>query len=391
MHKVLTGNSAVSHAVRLARAEVIAAYPITPQTSIVEELAEMCADGRCSARFIHSESEHSSMSACIGASAAGARAFTATSSQGLAYMHEMLHWAAGGRHPVVMAEVNRSLAPPWTIYTDQQDSLSQRDTGWLQFYCRDNQEVLDSTLLAFKVAERVSLPAMVVLDAFVLSHTVEPVDIPDQSLVDRFLPRREAAYRIDPDHPAAFGGMKGVQAWMETRVELEQVMEATPDLIAEEAALWKSLTGRCLNALQAYRMEDAEVALLAAGTAAITMTLAVDHLREAGIRAGALGLWLFRPFPVADLRRRCERLEHLVVFDRSCSYGHGGIFAAECRSALYDLPQRPRVIGLAGGLGGREIDPKTLAEETARRVESRGQKSGNALLEWFGVRGRGGQ
>ncbi|MCF7810023.1 pyruvate ferredoxin oxidoreductase, partial [bacterium] len=274
MQKVITANHAVSHAVRLARVEVIAAYPITPQTSIVEELSEMCARGDPAAEFIHSESEHSAMSASIGASMTGARAFTATSSQGLAHMCEMLHWAAGSRLPVVMAEVNRSLAPPWTIYTDQQDSLSQRDTGWMQFYCRDNQDVLDTTILCFKIAERVALPAMFILDAFVLSHTNEAVDIPDPELVDSFLPKREAAFKLDPKDPHAYGGMMNVDCWMESRWHLQNAMEAAVDITLEEADNWEKLTGRRLQPLIPYRMEDAEVAIVAAGTAAWTATLA---------------------------------------------------------------------------------------------------------------------
>ncbi len=295
MKKVITANHAVSHAVRLARVNVIAAYPITPQTSIVEELSEMCARGDLNAEFIHSEMEHSAMSTCIGASVTGARTFTATSSQGLAHMCEMLHWAAGGRLPVVMAEVNRSLAPPWTIYTDQQDSLSQRDTGWLQFYCRDNQEVLDTALLCYKIAEQVSLPAMLVLDAFVLSHTNEAVDIPDQELVDRFLPRRKTEMKIDPKEPHAFGSMMNVDCWMETRVQLQEAMNAAIEIVDYETDQWEKLTGRRLQPLIPYRMDDAEVAVLCAGTAAWTATLSVDALREKGVKAGAIGLWIVRP------------------------------------------------------------------------------------------------
>ena len=214
MKKVMLGNHAVSWGVTLARAEVIAAYPITPQTQIVEELAEMCADGRLAARFIKVESEHSAMAACIGAAATGARAFTATSAQGLALMHELLHWAGGGRLPIVMADVNRAMAPGWTVWTDQNDSLSQRDTGWIQLYCETNQEVLDTTAQAFKLAEAVDLPAMIVLDAFFLSHTSEPVDIPDQTDVDAFLPRREARLKLDTADPHSFGSLATPAVYM---------------------------------------------------------------------------------------------------------------------------------------------------------------------------------
>ncbi len=382
MKKVLTANHAVSHAVKLANVDVIAAYPITPQSSVVEELSEMCARGDISAKFIHSESEHSAMSSCVGASQAGARAFTATSSQGIAFMHEMLHWAAGGRLPIVMAEVNRSLGPPWTIYTDQQDSLSQRDTGWMQFYCRDNQEVMDTTLICFKVAERVSIPAMLVLDAFILSHTNEAVDIPDQSLVNEFLPPKDAPFKLDPKDPHAYGGMMNVDCWMESRYHLQKAMDAAIDIVDEEVALWKELTGRDLRPLQQYRMDDAKYVIMAAGTAAWTVTLAVDQLRDKGIPVGGIGLWMFRPFPVSALREAMKGVERLFVVDRSCSYGHGGIFAQECRSALYDVPDKPAITGIVAGLGGREITHQGLADE----IEAAIQKPSNGLMHWMDVK-----
>ncbi|MDP8240968.1 MAG: hypothetical protein P9X24_17905 [Candidatus Hatepunaea meridiana] len=382
MKKVITGNHAVSHAVKAARVDVIAAYPITPQTSVVEELSEMCARGELTAQFIHSEAEHSSMSACIGAAMTGARAFTATSSQGLAHMCEMLHWAAGGRVPVVMAEVNRSLAPPWTIFTDQQDSLSQRDTGWMQFYCRDNQEVFDTTLLCFKIAERVSVPAMMILDAFVLSHTYEAIDITDQAIVDEFLPTREPAFKLDTKKPQAFGGMMNVDCWMESRYHLQKAMEAVPAIVKEETANWERLTGRKYQALQPYRMEDAKYAITCAGTASWTATLAVDILRDKGIPVGSIGLWMFRPFPVDELRRLTQGLDRLIVVDRSCSYGHGGIFAQEIRSALYDTPEKVNITGIIAGLGGREI----TAEGLAREVEDVIGNGGDELIRWMEVK-----
>jgi len=204
MKKVLEGSHAVSEAARLARVQVIAAYPITPQTHIVEALSQHCADGSLKARFINVESEHSAMAAVIGAASGGARAFTASSSHGLAYMHELLHWAAAARLPIVMAEINRALGPGWNIWTDQTDSLAQRDTGWIQLYCEDGQEALDTTLQAFRLAEAVNLPVMVILDAFYLSHTFEPIDVPEQEMVDRFLPAPSPRIRLDPDDPRAF-------------------------------------------------------------------------------------------------------------------------------------------------------------------------------------------
>lgn len=383
MKKVLTGNQAVAWAVKLASPQVIAAYPITPQSTIVEELSEMCADGVLDAEFIACESEHSALSACIGASAAGVRTFTATSSQGLAYMHEMLHWAAGGRLPVVMAEVNRSLAPPWTIYTDQQDSLSQRDTGWIQIYCRYNQEVLDSVLIAYKVAERVSIPAMVVLDAFLLSHTAEPVDIPDEELIRQFLPLREPAFCLDPRQPGAIGGMKRPDSWMETRVELQAMMESLPYLLEEEIESWFSLTGRTYQLIEPYRWDDAEIGILTAGSIGLEIQLAVDQLREQGLPVGSLSIWLFRPFPIERLRLLCGKVKQLIVIDRSCSYGHSGIFAQEVRSALYDASHQPQVIGLIGGLGGREISANKLTRWVKESL--RHSRRSDSLCYWLDV------
>ena len=217
MKQVMMGNHALSFGAMISRVQVIAAYPITPQTQVVELLSELCADKRLDAEFIKVESEHSAMAACCGASAVGARTFTATSAQGLALMHEMIHWAVGGRLPVVLGNINRAMGPPWTIWTDQNDSLSQRDTGCLQFYCQSNQEVLDTVVQAFKVSEQVLLPSMIILDAFVLSHTSEIVDVPDQKLVDKYLPPFNPKYMLYPKEPHTFGGQKGPDGYYELR------------------------------------------------------------------------------------------------------------------------------------------------------------------------------
>ena len=224
MKEVLEGSHAVSEAARLARIQVVAGYPITPQTHIIEALSAHCADGSLDARYIPVESEHSAMAAVIGAAAAGVRAFTATSSHGLALMHEMLHWAAAARLPIVMGEVNRALGPGWNIWMDQSDSLAQRDTGWIQLYCEDAQDALDTTLIAFRLAEAVNLPVMVVIDAFFVSHTFEPVDVPDQAAVDRFLPPIEPRIRIDVDNPRSLYPMVGPPAFMEMRRNMQDGM-----------------------------------------------------------------------------------------------------------------------------------------------------------------------
>ena len=222
----------------------------------------MCASGELKARFIKVESEHSAMAACVGASATGARAFTATSSQGLALMHEMLHWAAGGRHPIVMVDVNRALGPGWNVWMDQTDSLAQRDTGWIQLYCENNQEVVDTTIMAFKLAEQIDVPVMIVLDAFYLSHTAEPVDIPDQALVDGFLPPRNAAFKLDPKDPHSFGALVKPEDFTEMRWHLQDAMRrAMPafDAIEQE---WQQAFGRSYGAIESYRADDAELVLV---------------------------------------------------------------------------------------------------------------------------------
>jgi len=364
MKKVIMGNHAVSWGAQLARVEVISAYPITPQTQIVEELSEMCADGRLPARFIKVESEHSAMAACIGASAAGTRAFTATSAQGLALMHELLHWAALGRLPIVMADINRAMAPGWSIWTDQNDSLAQRDTGWIQLYCETNQEVLDTTIQAFRIAEAVDLPVMLVLDAFFLSHTSEPVDIPDRELVDAFLPPRTPRYKLDVNDPRAFGALVRPENYLEFRRRQQDAMEQALGVIDEVDRDWGRRTGRYYGLLEEYRTDGAELVLVTSGTITSTARHVVDLLREKELAVGLVKLKAFRPFPTELLRETLSGVPRVAVLDRNISPGHGGIFAEELRSALYDLDSalRPEVFGYVLGLGGRDVTPKVIED-----------------------------
>jgi pyruvate/2-oxoacid:ferredoxin oxidoreductase alpha subunit len=362
--KVIVGNHAVSIGVQLARAEVVAAYPITPQTQVVEMLSELCASGELAARFIKVESEHSAMAACVGASAVGARTFTATSSQGLALMHEMLHWAANARHPVVMANINRAMGPGWNVWADQNDSLSQRDTGWIQLYCETNQEVLDTTIQAFRLAEAVDLPVMVILDAFYLSHTSEPVDIPDQALVDEFLPRRDARLRLDTEDPRAFGALVRPDDYMEMRWDQQHAMATARRLFDEIDADWRVLTGRAWGAIEGYRAEDAELILVTSGTITSTAREVVDARRAHGEKVGLVKVKMFRPFPTSAVRRALSGVRRVAVLDRNVSPGRGGIFAEEIRAALYDVPpdDRPWLHGYVLGLGGRDVTPETIDE-----------------------------
>ncbi len=357
MRALLKGNDAVAHAVKLARVQVISAYPITPQTSIVEDLAEMTARGELNARFLKVESEHSAMAACVAAAATGARAFTASSSQGLLLMHEMLHWAAGARLPIVLAEVNRAVGPGWNIWLDESDSLSQRDTGWMQVYCESSQEVCDTVLQAFEVSRRVLLPTMVALDAFFLSHTYEDMDLPDQAVADAFVRPLKIPHGLDPENPASVGALVAPDRFMEFRRKIDLAHREALQVWEDVGDEWAKLTGRKYGLIEEYRTEDAEVVLVAAATAASTAKQAIDDLRKTGLAAGLLRLRVFRPFPAEALRKALGGKRHVVILDRDFSFGHHGIFHQEIQSALYSLPPwgQPHVRGVIAGLGGRDI------------------------------------
>jgi pyruvate/2-oxoacid:ferredoxin oxidoreductase alpha subunit len=362
MKQVAEGSQAVSEAVRLAKVQVIAAYPITPQTHIVEELSEYCANGTLNARFICVESEHSAMAALIGAASSGVRTFTATSSHGLAYMHELLHWASGARLPIVMTNVNRALGPGWNIWLDQTDSLSQRDTGWIQLYCEDSQDALDTTLIAYRLAESVNLPVMVVLDAFFLSHTYEPVDIPDQETVNTFLPPLSPRFQIDTANPAAFNQFVSPQAYMEMRYNIQTAMQRVPGNYNEIAQDFKAIFGRDPRLAEDVHCDDAEIIFVTAGTTVSTCRQAVDRLRQAGEKAGLLKLKMFRPFPVDFFRQVLNGKQKVAVVDRNCSFGASGIFAQELRAALYNAEAPPEIFGYIAGLGGRDVTPETIED-----------------------------
>ena len=362
MRHVLEGSHAVSEAVRLARAQVISAYPITPQTHIVEQLSEYCANGTLDARFLRVESEHSAMAALIGAASSGVRTFTATSSQGLALMHELLHWASGARLPIVMAQVNRALAPGWNIWADQTDSLAQRDTGWVQFYCENGQEVLDTTIQAFRLAEWVNLPVMVNLDAFFLSHTYEPVDVPEQKSVDRFLPPYKPRFQLDLANPCAFNQLAPPNIYMEMRHSIQMAMEEAFTFFEQMEEEFESILGRRHGAVEAIQCDDAEVILITSGTVTSTSRQVVAELREKGEKVGLLKIKLFRPFPVNMLRELTKSASKVAVIDRNFSFGASGIFAQEVKAALCNFPGHPPVYGYVAGLGGRDITTEVIEE-----------------------------
>ena len=387
--KLMNGNYAAAYGSRLARAEVVAAYPITPQTTIVEQIADFVASGEMKARYVTVESEHSAMAACIAAASAGARTFTATSSQGLLLMHELLHWASGARLPVVMVNVNRAVAPPWSVWADQTDSISQRDTGWMQFYSESTQEELDTVIMSYKISEdpEIMLPSFTTEDAFFLSHTYEPVDIPDQAMVDGFLPPFDPEIKLDVDKPRGFGSLSMPHQWyMELRYLIAEAMDRSRQKILKVEKEWKELTGRSYGGLlDEYRTEDADVVLMNAGTAASTIREVIDNLRKQGKKVGLARIRSFRPFPTEEIRALGKRVHTIGVMDRSYTFGDGGAFFTEVKGALYNLKDRPAVKNFVVGIGGRDITMKTVEKlyDNLYKVKSGGLDSEK---EWIDLK-----
>ncbi len=359
----------------MCRVQVIAAYPITPQSKIPEVLSEYVERGELQAEFVRVESEHSAMGVCISASLVGARAFTATAANGLAYMHEQLHWAAGARVPIVMPVANRGLGAPWTILNDMQDTISQRDTGWIQFYCLNNQEIFDQIILAYKVAERVLVPVMVCFDGFRLSHTMMPVEVPDQEAVDAYLPPYQPPYALDPNHPVNINPVvmtdplpdpegRPCPGYMGFRRRLQQTLENTLEIISEEGRSFGERFGRSYeDPLFRYMTEDAELLFVTMGSLASEASEAVDLLRADGIRAGVIGLRVFRPFPKTALRSALPQAKVLAVLEKAISYGHEGALATEIKAVLYgENGTRPVVADFILGLGGKDVKPDEITE-----------------------------
>ncbi|MHA1594979.1 MAG: pyruvate ferredoxin oxidoreductase [Candidatus Baldrarchaeia archaeon] len=394
---ILTGNYSAAYAAKAARVQVVAAYPITPQTSIVEKIAELIERGEMKCEYVRVESEHSAMAACIGASAAGARAFTATSAHGLAYMHEMLHWAAGARLPIVMAVINRAMGPPWNIWPDHIDSLSQRDTGWIQFYVESNQEFFDTIIQAYRVAEdpEVRMPAMVCGDGFLLSHTYQPVHVLSEKEVEEYLPPYEPPFDIsDVDNPVTHGNIVLAEAvgtqvgYMEYRYLMQVGMLKAKDKIKKAADDFKRMFGRYHGALvEEYRTNDAEVVMVSMGTLAAQAKYVVDMLREQGYQVGSVKLRVYRPFPYEDFIRIGRRVKVLVVVDRNASYGYCGISAADIAAALYGEKNPPLIMNFIVGIGGRDVTPDMQAELFMRAFKALEEEKEGFICEWVGLKG----
>lgn len=379
---IMDGNQAAAIAARLSRVQVVAAYPITPQTPLTEQLSLFVESGELKAEYVAVESEHSALAVCTSASIVGARAFTATSAHGLAYMHEMLHWAAGARLPIVLACVNRAIGAPWNVLNDQQDSIAQRDTGWIQIYCRNNQEILDTVIQAFRIAEQVYVPVMVCYDGYILSHTEMPVDIPDQADVDKYLPPYKPHTTLDPANPKNYNlvtladprvGVEGklCHGYMELRYLLQEALQNSRETILDAGQEFNKIFGRdYARMFWEDRNEDAEITIVAMGSLAMEAIVAADMLREEGIKVGVLGLRVFRPFPKADVVRVLHKSKLIVVFDKNISYGSEGATCSEIKSALYGTYINASVRNFIVGLGGRDVKARELADATRKAIAS---------------------
>ena len=381
---------ALADVVRLANVDVVAAYPITPQTHIVEHLAELVADGKLDAEYIPVESEHSAMSACLGSAAAGARTFTATAGQGLELMHEVLFVASSMRLPMVMAVANRAISAPLNIWGDHSDVMAARDVGWIQIFTENGQEVVDNTLCAFRMTwdPRVLLPVMVHLDGFHLTHMIEPMLMPDQEEVDRFLPPYSYPNPLDPARPVTMGVVGPPYIYTESKKAQVENLNSSRAVIDEVWAEFARQFGRQYHAVETYpkTTKTPKTLLMTMGSYSETAMEAVDKMRAEGKDVGLIRLRLWRPFPFEDLRRAVEGAEVLVVLDRAISFGGpGGPVASEVRSALYAQPRKPKVAGMVGGLGGRDI---TVAgfEEMVERGVILANTPGADEFEMFGVR-----
>ena len=385
MKQVMMGTEAAALAAKLARVQVVSAYPITPQTVIVENLADIIGRGDLEARYMPVESEHTAMASCVGASMAGARAFTASSSQGLAYMHEMLHYAAGARVPVVMVNCNRALTPPWNLYCDHTDSLAQRDTGWVQYYCANVQDVLDAILIAYAVAEQALLPVMINVDAFFLTHTSEILEVPDQNAVDDFLPPFRPEHRLDVDDPKTFGNVCGADLFTSIKFKRHCDTLSLEKLWDKTAVEFQGHFNRSHTAVEAYRTEDADVCILSIGSAADAVRLAVDSLREEGMKAGGVRLAMFRPFPKEGFQKAVANAKHVIVIDRDISFGAEGIVAQEVKAGLFDRHQYLKLTGFVAGVGGNDITVEKIMAMARQGTSGSGEavSDGNSL--WAAV------
>ncbi len=371
----VVGTDAVAEAMRQIEPDVVAAYPITPQTAIVETFATMVANGEVNTEMVNVESEHSALSACIGAAGGGARVMTCTSSQGLALMWEMLYIASGLRLPIVMPNVNRTLSAPINIHCDHSDSMGARDSGWIQLYSENSQEAYENTIQAARIAENkeVLLPAMVLLDGFIISHGTERVDFYEDEKVRNFVGEYQPPYTmLDPENPITVGAFDGLYGYFfEFKRAQEEAMKNALKVVKEVGEEFGEKFGKNYGYFETYQLEDAEVALIALGSGAGTTRAAVQQLREEGLKVGMLKLRLFRPFPAEELVKALSHVPVIGVLDRSLTFsgGPGGPVWQEIRSAFYDAENKPQIVSFAYGLGGRDFSPQQAKEAGRMLVE----------------------
>jgi len=377
MHCIETGNTAAATGVKLARTQVIAAYPITPQTPLTEKLSEFVAAGEMTAEYIPVESEHSALSVCIAAASAGARTFTATSANGLLYMHEQIHWAAGARLPIVMCVANRGVGAPWSVWNDHQDSMSQRDTGWIQIHAANHQQIIDTVIQAFRIAETVRIPVMVCYDGYLLSHTYLPYDQPEQEQVDAFLNGSVPRRLLDPTEPMNLNTVtlpytrpdvrgETAPAYMEIRHDLQEDLDRTLAVVEEADKDYRAVFGRGGHPFfEAYRCDGAEFITVCLGSLSRQLRKVVDTLRSEGVKVGVIALRLYRPFPGRALAPALESARGVLVFEKAVSYGYEGPLTSELKAALYHCDRRPCLHNCIVGLGGRTITTADLTKALA--------------------------
>ena len=383
----IEGSFAIAEAAKLARVEAVAAYPITPQTHIVERLAEFVANGELDAEYIPVESEHSAMSACLGTSAVGARTYTATASQGLELMHEVLYVAASLRLPIVMTVANRALSAPLSIWTDHSDVMATRDCGWIQIFAENAQQAFDLTLCAFRIAEdsTVMLPVMVHIDGFYVSHTIESVEFLEQAVVDKFLPEYRHPYPLNPDKPVTMGAFGPPFIYTEAKKAQEVALKASKKVILQTWHKFGEISGRHYSPVESYKTEGADALLLCMGSFSETAMMAIDKMQAEGQKVGLVRLRLWRPFPFDELRKAVSKAQVLIVLDRALSLGAMPPVASEIQAALYPLNTRPKVISFVGTLGGREISAQGF-EELIHRGVDKAKRGKVEEFEMIGVR-----
>lgn len=383
----LEGSFAVAEAVKLARTDAIAAYPITPQTHIVERLAEFVANGELDAEYIPVESEHSAMSACLGTSAVGARTFTATAGQGLELMHEVLYVASSMRLPIVMVVANRALSAPLSVWGDHSDVMAVRDCGWIQLFAENAQQAFDLVLCAFRIGEDPSVlfPVMVHIDGFHLSHVIEPLYLLEQEVVDSFLPPYQHPYALHPDKPVTMGDFGPPFIYAEAKKAQDFTLRSSKKVVEDIFEQFSELSGRHYKLVENYMTDDAEILLLCLGSFSETAMMAVDRMRDSGEKVGLIRLRLWRPFPVEELRQAVAKVRTLIVLDRSISPGGLPPVCSEVQAALYPLAVKPNVVSFVGGLGGRDISVEGFMDLIHRGVK-RAEQGKLDEFEMIGVR-----